>query len=495
MIVRKNIITHAAGVALVSLFLLLQSGITNARPTGQVGVDWGEKAGLGCVKCHMTETPGLYHQWNESQHGQSGVNCLDCHQAEKTDKDAFMHEDELISVIVSPKDCSKCHPTEFNEFHRSHHSNAAEILGSLDNLLGEVLGGPEAVTGGCKKCHGNKVEIDEQGKPTLETWPNTGIGRINPDGSRGSCSACHARHSFSRAQARTPDTCGKCHMGPDHPHIEVYNESKHGIMYRANIDKMNLESDKWVVGVDYSVAPTCTTCHMGAAPYIAKTHDVGERISWNLRTPISKKINLIRLDNGYQYDLPEGEPLPKVGEKPNDPKAKGGTVTEVMTWKDRRANMETVCHGCHVSSTVKGHYKQFDDLVNLYNNKFAKPIAAIVEELKKDGHLTAAPFDEKLEWVWWEIWHHEGRRARHGSAMSGPDYTWWHGMYEVVKHTYFSFIPELKKLVGKKEADRLLTKYFKPIEGHAWYFNGLGQEALDEVRQGYEERYGKGSFK
>ncbi len=28
------------------------------------------------------------------------------------------------------------------------------------------------------------------------------IGRINPDGSRGSCSACHTRHSFSIAQER-----------------------------------------------------------------------------------------------------------------------------------------------------------------------------------------------------------------------------------------------------------------------------------------------------
>ena len=46
------------------------------------------------------------------------------------------------------------------------------------------------------------------------------------------CTACHGRHEFSAAQARTPDTCGKCHMGPDHPQIEIYNESKHGIAYR-----------------------------------------------------------------------------------------------------------------------------------------------------------------------------------------------------------------------------------------------------------------------
>ena len=64
---------------------------------------------------------------------------------------------------------------------------------------------------------------------------------------------------FSSAQARTPDTCGKCHMGPDHPQIEIYNESKHGILYRAKLHEMNLKSKKWVVGVDYTAAPTCAT--------------------------------------------------------------------------------------------------------------------------------------------------------------------------------------------------------------------------------------------
>ena len=95
------------------------------------------------------------------------------------------------------------------------------------------------------------------GKPLPTTWPNTGIGRINPDGSLGSCTACHGRHRFSKAQARTPETCGKCHVGPDHPQLEVYNESKHGILYHAKTREMNLESDKWEAGVDYSAAPTC----------------------------------------------------------------------------------------------------------------------------------------------------------------------------------------------------------------------------------------------
>jgi len=162
--------------------------------------------------------------------------------------------------------------------------------------------------------------------------------------------------------------------------------------------------------------------------------------------------------------------------------------------------MKSICRACHAPSVVEGHYKQFDDVVDLYNDKFAKPIAAIMEELKTQGYITAAPFDEEVEWIWWEIWHHEGRRARHGASMSGPDYTWWHGMYEVAKHTYFEFIPAMKEVVHKKDgnekkADELLAKYFKPIPGHAWYFEGMSKDQIEKVRKGFEERYGKGSLK
>jgi cytochrome c553 len=378
----------------------------------------------------------------------------------------------------------------------SHHAKGGQILASLDNLLGEVVGGPAAVNAGCQQCHGAEIVIGQDGRPIPTTWPNTGIGRVNPDGSLGSCTACHSRHRFSKAQARTPDTCGKCHVGPDHPQIEVYNESKHGIIYRAKVDEMNLESDKWVAGVDYSAAPTCATCHMSASPLEPATHNVADRISWTLRPPISEKINLVRLENGDEFDIVGERPeLPNVGDE-----AKGSKVVEVLTWQDRRQKMENVCAACHTSSVIQGHYFQFDNVVDLYNEKFAKPIAAIMADLKKEGYITAGPFDESIEWIWWEIWHHEGRRARHGASMSGPDYTWWHGMYDVAKHTYFEFIPELKEVVHKKDgnekrAEALLTQYFKPIEGHAWYFEGMSKEAIEKVRKGFEARYGTGALK
>jgi hypothetical protein len=493
---RQGRFSALLGSVAAGLVLFLQAGTADAaRPSGEIGTDWGNPKGQECVDCHWQEDPGLTKEWNNSQHGQSGVNCLDCHGTEEGDVDAFEHEGQMISLIVTPKDCSKCHMTEFEEMDGSHHAHAGRILASLDNLLGEVVGGPAAVNVGCRQCHGAKVEIGEDGKPTGETWPNTGIGRLNPDGSEGSCTACHGRHRFSKAQARTPDTCGKCHVGPDHPQIEVYNESKHGIIYRAKVDEMNLESDKWVAGIDYSAAPTCATCHMSRGGSQGKTHNVGDRISWTLRPPISSKINLVRLENGQEFDVPEGKEVPNVGDK-----AKDSTVVEVVTWEERRNKMQDVCAACHSDSVINGHYQQFDNLVELYNEKFAKPVAAIMGELKENGYITASPFDEKIEWTWWEIWHHEGRRARHGASMSGPDYAWWHGIYDVAKHTYFKFIPELKEVAMKKDgnekfADAMLDKYFKPIDGHAWYFEGMSKDMLDKVRKGFEERYGKGALK
>jgi hydroxylamine dehydrogenase len=450
-----------------------------------------------CLDCHATESPGIVAEWKKSRHaGKDGVGCYGCHQAREGDPGAYQHHKHegapmYIQTIVTPKRCAICHEKEVAQQERSHHAKAGRILASLDGILGEVIVGPQAVNAGCRQCHGGQVTLDSFNRPTPQTWPNTGIGRINPDGTLGSCAACHGRHRFSVAQARTPDTCGKCHLGPDHPQLEIYNESKHGIIYRAKEREMNLDARTWVVGKDYTAAPTCATCHMSATPDQENTHDVGERISYTLRPPISEKQNLVRLANGSEEDVPISRPTPQVGED-----FMGSQVAEVITWQQLRKNMKDVCLVCHASRTVDSHYQQFDELVDLYNDKFAKPISAVMKELYDNGYLTAAPFDEKIEWTWYEIWHHEGRRARHGAAMNGPDYTWWQGMYEVAKYTYFEWIPELKDVVRKKDgnedfANALLEKHFKPIAGHDWYFNGISKDTLENVRKFYAERYGQ----
>jgi hydroxylamine dehydrogenase len=43
-------------------------------------------------------------------------------------------------------------------------------------------------------------------------------------------------------------------------------------------------------------------------------------------------------------------------------------------------------------------------------------------------------------------------------------------------------------------AEKLLDKYVRPIDGHKWYFEGMSKDRIDEVRRGFEQRYGKGSL-
>lgn len=456
-----------------------------------------------CVECHKTENAPIYQQWGNSKHYRANVGCYECHMAEQGDPDAFQHEGQWIATIVSPKDCSRCHSKEGEEFAHSHHSKGARILGSLDNTLAEVVEGNRgfvtpafqkgtsaAAVSGCWQCHGSEVKVLPGGKLDPATWPNTGIGRINPDGSEGSCSACHSRHSFSAAQARHPDNCGKCHMGPDHPQMEIYYESKHGIAFRAFQDKLNMDSSKWVVGEDYHLAPTCATCHMSATPARPATktraaqpglpvsHDVGLRISWNNRPEISIR--------------------PEVSDK------KMGLPGANVNWETRRNTMKMVCLNCHEQQWVDNFYTQYDGLLDQYHAKFAVPGKELYELAKP--LMKPVQFSNKLDFVWYELWHHEGRRARHGVSMMGPDYTHWHGTYEVAKHFYSEMVPELEHLIaaGKESGDAqkaaaaqtLSTKLEEVLNSsnHAWYLDRLDPAEKEERRQRQEEfqkRYSK----
>jgi len=130
----------------------------------------------------------------------------------------------------------------------------------------------------------------------------------------------------------------------------------------------------------------------------------------------------------------------------------------------------------------------------LFNEKFAKPAKGIIEELQKDGILNAkAPFEHEVQWDFWELWHHEGRRARHGASMMGPDYTHWHGMYEVGKTFYLKFLPNVVKaaegksaVLGKKWRARIDELYTK--EEHLWR-KGLSPKEAEQLQKEYQKRY------
>ncbi len=432
------------------------AALVAALPAPDAGAaDPGAEAGR-CMTCHKEKSPGLYSQWFMSEHAKQRVTCIDCHGAERGEPDAFLHEGALIATLVTPKDCAACHPKETAEVDQSYHATAGLILESQDAYMAEAAGGHPATIAGCESCHGAKIKIDpaSPNKLARESWPNSGIGRLNPDGSKGSCNACHTRHSFSKAQARRPEACGKCHLGPDHPQKEVYEESKHGNAFFTHVDEMNLHADRWVVGIDYYEAPTCATCHMSATVSQPVTHDVGRRISWTLRPPVSK--------------MKDG-------------------------WRERRRNMQDVCSACHGTEFVKGHYFQMDGVVGLYNKKFAIPAGEIMKKIEERGLLeNPSSFGNKVEWTYWELWHHEGRRARHGAAMMGPDYTWWHGIYEVAQHFYFKFLPEAREY-DDPEVNALIDELLTKDPFHRW-MNRPTDEIKADIRSGELQRFYENLF-
>ena len=212
------------------------------------------------------------------------------------------------------------------------------------------------------------------------------------------------------------------------------------------------------------------------------THDPGERISWTNRPPVS-----LVMDTDVNHGI--------VTE--TDPERRRALIADGAGQK--RDRMKEVCTTCHTDSYVNAFYRQYDDLVVLYNEKFAKPGLAIMAALVQNGLRTSTEFDEEIEWTWFYLWHHEGRRARHGAAMMAPDYTHWHGMYEVAERFYMGLVPQTREVIqharaeGKGAAARAVEQVLNGVLArpeHAWFLEGAEGQA-ERIRQEMERRYGR----
>ena len=98
--------------------------------------------------------------------------------------------------------------------------------------------------------------------------------------------------------------------------------------------------------------------------------------------------------------------------------------------------------------------------------------------MANEGLRSPTQFDEEIEWTWFYLWHHEGRRARHGASMMAPDYTHWHGMYEVAERFYMELIPQALEIAdhagetGKGAQARAVRTVVDDILArpeHAWF--------------------------
>lgn len=186
-----------------------------------------------CVDCHTGVTPGIVTQFQNGVMAGEGVTCVSCHGADHSAINASGGK-------VSAGTCAQagCHPDQYSEF---------ALKDAADAYTNKHAIGWTKMTAAARY----QVMPAAQRYEMCERCHN--IGYVSADGSVGKCDSCHTRHTFSAAEASEPEACGTCHMGPDHEQIDMWEKSKHGVVYTT---------EKQRPGGDPRRAPSCVTCHM-----------------------------------------------------------------------------------------------------------------------------------------------------------------------------------------------------------------------------------------
>jgi hypothetical protein len=349
-----------------------------------------------CAECHSRTQYAVVHQFEMSRHAQKGVNCLDCHQPaagqEKQDHHGF-----VIAVKLTAGNCRTCHEEIYQQFLRSRHAapSWAAIYGEKGLTSEQVNFSEQYQPGGTRRPPHPFVQLEGGSAMTSGCQQCHSIGRPNADGTIGTCTECHTRHTSSVRIARLPTTCAQCHMGPDHSQIEIYEESKHGVMFEAQQHLLNLDAPPKTLTTRDMFVPTCATCHMSGLNGVGLTHDPSDRLSFYLANAISDK-------------------------RPNSAAA--------------QAKMKQVCTQCHASGLVDRVYRQAEQVVETTNQR-VRAAQDLVTALRKEGVLTGPPFSHPIDFLYFDLWHYDGRTSKHGAFMGGADFVQWHGNYPMLQKT------------------------------------------------------------
>jgi hydroxylamine dehydrogenase len=361
-----------------------------------------------CVTCHRRTTPGIVEQYGVSSMAAAEVTCRNCHEVTADYPNAVEHEGTYVLNQPTPAMCQQCHTNEVAQFNQSRHSLPAYVAyAGTQDLTPELLAMYQAIPEGSYAPDKMRnalfaLEGPEVTRFACESCHNVGVPQ--DDGSVGECQKCHLRHEFSLEQARKPETCNACHIGPDHPQWEIYHESPHGIAYATGGQNWHWDAEPGTLSARDFPAATCAICHMSGFGASGTTHDVGDRLTWYLFAPISER-------------------------RP--------------AWQDNRTRMQNVCRECHNKNFIDSFYADADAATEAVN-AWVKESDQLVAPLQEQGLMTAEPFDQPIDFVYFELWHHWGRTAKFGAWMQGPDYTQWHGAYEIL-----SDLADLRQMVDE----------------------------------------------
>jgi hypothetical protein len=96
--------------------------------------------------------------------------------------------------------------------------------------------------------------------------------------------------------------------------------------------------------------------------------------------------------------------------------------------------MKQICTQCHAAPLIERVYAEAEKVVASTNER-VQAAQDIVNGLKKDGLLGGPPFSHPIDFVYFDLWHYDGRTSKHGAFMGGADFVQWHGNYPMLART------------------------------------------------------------
>jgi hydroxylamine dehydrogenase len=357
------------------------------------------------------------------------ITCANCHG---NDHDKIM----AIKGRVPETTCAGCHPQIYQE----HVVDAGHSYGPGPGTLGinweRNIGVPhykemprKVMEMGCDACHSQAGASDDKyWSDSLQTYVDTSSLPY-----RNGCIACHTRHAFNLTEARKPEACYTCHMGPDHPNFEAYMSSKHGSIYAARGAGWNWTAP--LASATYET-PTCAYCHM---VYVDSTgarhtsHNMTLKIIWGFGAQAA---------SGRLADLPV---LPENQAKRNE--------------------MIKVCLTCHSEDRARGYLRSADAhklagdalvveareiLAGLYHDGIIRPSHAQASAGLLPGprfsaveipggaaqHSPASLYYDvtPIEREYLDMFFFTALKSYKGAFHMSPDYAWWYGYADELGH-------------------------------------------------------------
>jgi hydroxylamine dehydrogenase len=393
-----------------------------------------------CAECHRGLHPTIVQQFESSAMGRAGIQnarvdqrptltCADCHG---TDHDEIM----AIQGRVPETTCAGCHA----QIYQDHVLDAGHSYGPGPGDLGINWERNIAVPNyaqmprkvmemGCDPCHA------QAGATDAKYWSDEQKKYVDTSSLqyRNGCIACHTRHAFSLVEARKPEACYTCHMGPDHPNYEAYMSSKHGSIYVARGDDWDwtapMAEARWE-------APTCAYCHMvyvdeGGAR--TTSHNMTRKIVWGM---------------GIQ--------------------AASGQLEDILDHtenREKRFEMVRLCMTCHSEDKARGYLRSADAhklagdalvveareiLAGLYDDELIEPshgwraagllpgpeFSAVDLPPEIAMHWPAGLYYDvtTVEREYFDMFFFSNLKSYKGAFHMSPDYAGWYGYADVLGH-------------------------------------------------------------